>query len=183
MLDVSSERLEPYIRSEFRASHAGEFGAVWIYRGVLAANWIRRDSEIAAFAHEHMSTEQVHLSGFENWIHFYRGSVLLFFWGIAGFLTGAIPTLLGRNWVYYSIYRVESFVDAHYRKQFAILQTSDNPLVADLMRELQDFHQDELHHRDDALNRMTKSPTTIMRFWGKLIELGSNAAVSIARVL
>ena len=43
---------------ELRTDHAGETGAVWIYRGVLA---ITRDAALRGFAQRHLATEQEHL--------------------------------------------------------------------------------------------------------------------------
>ena len=77
------------IRSELRASHAGETGAVWIYRGILLVNRFKRDAEIETFAKHHLATEKDHLTQFENLIHRFRGSALLIIWMFAGFMMGA----------------------------------------------------------------------------------------------
>ena len=42
---------------ELRTDHAGETGAVWIYRGVLA---VSRDPALRAFAQRHLATERRH---------------------------------------------------------------------------------------------------------------------------
>ncbi|MEM7610905.1 MAG: demethoxyubiquinone hydroxylase family protein [Pseudomonadota bacterium] len=50
---------------ELRSDHAGETGAVWIYRGLLAAS---RNPELRAFAEEHFEAERQHLAFFESWL-------------------------------------------------------------------------------------------------------------------
>ncbi|MCB5228211.1 demethoxyubiquinone hydroxylase family protein [Alishewanella sp. 16-MA] len=180
---VSTSRLPKHIRSELRASHAGEFGAVWIYRGILCANLIRQDAQIKSFALQHLATEKSHLAGFAANIQRYRGSLLLFFWGIAGFVTGALPTLLGRNWMFYTIFCVESFVDEHYREQLKLFDHECNSFVRGFSQQMAAFHADETKHRDEALHAMTKQPSKAMRCWGRLIAYGSQWAVKAARLI
>ena len=55
-------------------NHAGETGAVWIYKGVLA---ISRNAEIRAFAEHHLATEETHLGFFEDWLTSRQKSLLL----------------------------------------------------------------------------------------------------------
>jgi ubiquinone biosynthesis monooxygenase Coq7 len=183
MLDVKTRPLDSVIKCELRASHAGEFGAVWIYRGALAANRIRNDRSISEFASRHLNTERAHLLGFEQNIEYFRGSILLGIWWFAGFVTGAIPTLLGRNWFFYTIYCVESFVDKHYHSQIKMLGTDDHPLTVMMLDAIKSYHQDEQSHRDEAVHAVTKPPTTSMKIWGWLIEKGSEAAVALSRVI
>jgi ubiquinone biosynthesis monooxygenase Coq7 len=176
-------RLPREIRAQLRASHAGEFGAVWIYRGILLVNTLRGDKALASFAKEHMATEKEHLAAYEEIIHEYRGSFLLLLWAVAGFLTGALPALFGRNWVYYTIFCVESFVDKHYREQLQMFDVQNAPLIVSFRASMRSFHADEVHHRDEALSAMSRRPSALMRLWGKLIGMGSSVAVKIAQVI
>ena len=57
--------LPPYLAGEMRSNHAGETGAVWIYKGILA---LSVDGEIRSFAEHHLATEQEHLAFFEDWL-------------------------------------------------------------------------------------------------------------------
>ena len=57
----SASTLPIHLASEMRSNHAGETGAIWIYKGVLA---VSRDAEIRVFAEHHLATEQTHLSFF-----------------------------------------------------------------------------------------------------------------------
>ena len=55
---LDKTRYASSIRAELRASHAGETGAVWIYRGILLVNRFKRDSDIDMFAKHHLATEK-----------------------------------------------------------------------------------------------------------------------------
>ena len=112
------------IDRELRASHAGETGAVWIYRGAIFAEFIlsffnimRSTGATKVFIQEHLKTEKQHLNLFETEMPLFRGSFILPLWVAAGFITGFVPRLLGKNWFFYTIYSVEKFVDTHYEKQ------------------------------------------------------------------
>ena len=73
---------------ELRTDHAGETGAVMIYRGILA---VSRDPAVRAFAHHHQATEQQHLELIEALQPTVRRSRLLPLWRLSGWLTGALP--------------------------------------------------------------------------------------------
>ena len=169
------------VRAEMRASHAGETGAVWIYRGILFVQAFKGDRAIRSFAREHLTTEQQHLDLFEQRLHHYRGSVLLLLWMVAGFITGALPALLGRDWVYYTIYCVESFVEAHYQQQIDILNPMDNPTHQDIHALFTHCQRDEVEHKDEALAAMQGPPSRLLQAWGWLVGVGSRLAVSLAK--
>ena len=171
------------IRAELRASHAGETGAVWIYRGILLVNRIKRDSDIDTFAQHHLATEKDHLVQFENLIHRFRGSALLVIWIFAGFMMGALSMMLGKNWVYYTIYQVESFVDVHYRQQINTLSKLEFLDKTDIIKMMEACNADEQAHRDEALKEMKNEPHFMMWIWGKLVATGSHYAVVLAKLL
>ena len=106
-------------QQELRCSHAGETGAVWIYRGILAA---RPTGALLEFAREHLQTERQHLCMFDDLSVCYRRSLMLPLWRLAGFLTGFLPSLAGKNAVFATIEAVERFVDLHYQGPDPITQ-------------------------------------------------------------
>jgi ubiquinone biosynthesis monooxygenase Coq7 len=183
LIAVSNTQYASLIRAELRASHAGETGAVWIYRGILLVNRFKRDADIETFAKQHLATEKDHLMQFENLIHRFRGSALLLFWIFAGFMMGALSMMLGRNWVYYTIYQVESFVDVHYRQQIHALSKLEFLDKTEIITMMQACNADEQAHRDEALNGINSQPHLMMRVWGQLVATGSHCAVVVARLL
>ncbi len=170
--------LAPDLVAELRSDHAGETGAVWIYRGVLA---VARDPALRDFAHRHRATEAEHLRRVAAVLPWPRRSRLLVPWRVAGFLTGALPALFGPRAVYATIAAVETFVDQHYQQQLDRLQAE--PEHAALRTLLAECQADERHHRDEAQAQAGAPPGVLLRAWCALVGFGSAAAVTVARRL
>lgn len=180
---LSFQTLDRHTRAELRASHAGETGAVWIYRGILFINLFRRDKQLALFAREHLATEKQHLEAFEALLPCYRGSVLLLLWILAGFITGALPALFGRKWVYYTVFSVESFVEHHYQQQIHSLRPTRYPAHREILALFEACQGDEVSHKEQALAALKTQPSTLLQYWGRLVGAGSAIAVWFARRL
>ena len=163
---------------DLRSDHAGETGAVWIYRGLLA---ISRDAGVREFAQRHLVTEQNHLDSIKTVLPWPQRSRLLPGWRVAGFATGALPALFGPRAVYATIAAVETFVDQHYQQQIDKLQ--HRPEHAQLLALLVECQQDECHHRDEALALQNQPPGWLLRAWCKLVGSGSSAAVELAKLV
>lgn len=164
--------------ADIRTDHAGETGAVWIYKGILA---VSRSAEIRTFAAEHLETEQRHLRAMNELLPVFRRSFLLVPWRIAGFITGALPALLGRNAVYRTIAAVETFVNLHYQEQIEKLNALGTHPA--LRAQLIEFQMDECAHRDEAASKTAKPGGLFARLWVKAISVGSKTAVALARLV
>ena len=163
---------------DLRSDHAGETGAVWIYRGLLV---VSRDEGVREFAKRHLATEQSHLDKLQAVLPWPQRSRLLPGWRVAGFLTGALPALFGARAVYATIAAVETFVDQHYQHQ--IDKLAHQPDHAELLAMLRQCQQDECEHRDEAMALQAQPPGRLLRNWCKLVSSGSRAAVALARRL
>jgi demethoxyubiquinone hydroxylase (CLK1/Coq7/Cat5 family) len=171
--------ITPALRAELRSDHAGEAGAVQIYRGILACT---RDAGVQAFARRHLEAEQEHLRLIEQWQPPAQRSRLTAAWRLAGWLTGALPALCGPAAVYATIGAVETFVDHHYAQQIALIDAlPSDPLRADLRRLLVACQADEIGHRDEALASGPQRPSLALRAWMALVGFGSAQAVKVAR--
>lgn len=166
------------IARELRSDHAGETGAVCIYRGILA---VSRDPEVRAFSEAHMTTEREHLEFFETWLPKRWQTRLTGLWRVAGWTLGAVSALFGSRAVFATIRSVERFVDTHYEAQIRVL--ARNPHWDPLRERLEAFRNDELEHRDDAARRLHERTGIIARAWGRVVETGSAAGVIAARRL
>ncbi|HEX4878227.1 MAG TPA: demethoxyubiquinone hydroxylase family protein [Limnobacter sp.] len=165
--------------ADLRADQAGETGAVWIYKGVLA---VARHPQLRSFAQAHLQTEQNHLQGINRVLPPLRRSKLLPVWRLAGFLTGALPALFGPRSVYLTIAAVETFVDRHYAEQIDKLQTLGTHPA--LLAQLQSYQADECHHRDEATGMAgAQSPNALQGLWCKAIGAGSAAGVWLAKMI
>jgi ubiquinone biosynthesis monooxygenase Coq7 len=179
-MDVVSVKLAcelpAHLAGEMRSNHAGETGAVWIYKGILTFSL---DEEVCAFAKAHLKTEQQHLAFFDEWLTRRQKSLLLPVWRLSGFLLGVIAAVGGRTWVYASIEAVETFVVTHYESQFAALDLYGD---AALSQQIHQFCADEGDHRNEATRAVTEK-SRWLRAWCWLVGFGSAKAVRVARKL
>ena len=173
--------------ADLRTDHAGETGAVMIYRGILATT---RDGAVRHFASEHLATEAGHLAAIEPLLLQGQRSRLLPLWRIAGWLTGALPALVGPRAVYATIEAVETFVDHHYAEQIESIDQQDpagtHPPLQALRALLQTCRADEVAHRDEAAALFAlagRRPAVALRIWVGLVATGSRVAVKICRVV
>lgn len=165
---------------DLRSDHAGEVGAVWIYRGILATS---NDNLIRDFAQKHLETEQSHLREIEKLLPPHQQSRLLLFWKVAGFFTGLIPALFSTDSTLYTIASVETFVDKHYRDQLTRLRplTHFSKKLSDVYSTLLKCQSDEIKHRDEAAEHTKAVRGIFTSAWCSLVSFGSFAAVCLAR--
>lgn len=176
--------LPPTLMRDLRSDHAGESGAVMIYRGILATT---RNDRVRRFARTHLATEARHLAQIEPLLAPQHRSRLLPLWGLAGWLTGALPALAGPWAVYATIEAVETFVDQHYAEQIESIERQDptriQPSLQALHALLQTCRGDEIAHRDEAAALFAQGGrhSFALRVWVWLVGAGSRVAVKICR--
>ncbi len=169
--------LSASVVADLRTDHAGETGAVCLYQGVLR---FAREPSLRSFALRHLATERAHLQRIEAWLPATDRSRLLPVWRRAGWLTGALPALLGPRAVYGTIEAVERFVDEHYETQ--IRRLALQPDLHELRQALLDCQADEVAHREEAAAaRGAREPGWLLRAWAWLVDAGSRAAVAVCR--
>ena len=168
--------LPRWLQQELRSDHAGEFGAVMIYRGILA---ISRDASVREFAASHLRAEQKHLALMEEIVPAVGRTRLLPLWRVMGWLTGAVPALFGRQAVFATIEAVETFVDHHYEQQIVRLMPEGEH--SPLRQVLVDCQADEVSHRDEAAQLAMPHRGLLMRLWCATVSFGSAAAVVAAK--
>jgi len=131
-----------------RVDHAGELGAVYIYRGQRAV-FDGLKGKIAGQL-EHMEAQEAeHLDAFDHLLteRRVRPTVMTPLWRAAGFALGAGTALLGEKAAHACTEAVETVIEGHYASQIAELQEREPELAAKLSK----FRDDELEHRDEAL--------------------------------
>ncbi len=133
-----------------RVDHAGELGAVHIYRGqraVLDAGL--RPSRISGLLADMEAHEAAHLARFDELLTEagVRPTLLAPLWRAAGFALGAGTALIGEKAAHACTEAVESVIEAHYAGQVAELGTREPALSA----ELAGFREEEMAHRDQAV--------------------------------
>ena len=164
-----------------RVDHAGELGAVHIYRGQAAVFSRARGGErMAADMTEHEVSEQVHLTAFDAILtrENVRPTVFAPLWRAAGFALGAGTALLGEKAAHACTEAVESVIEAHYAEQIAEVQAREPALAAELQR----FRDDELEHRDHAVAEGAREAPGY-RVLSAVIKAGCRAAIRISEKL
>jgi demethoxyubiquinone hydroxylase (CLK1/Coq7/Cat5 family) len=84
------------ILAGLKSNHAGEYGAVRIYDGILYANSLKTQSnaDLAEFAHRHRQAESHHLQTMSELLPLKYHTKLIPLWHVSGCLLGALPTLI-----------------------------------------------------------------------------------------
>ena len=171
-------RLPAWLTRDLRSDHAGETGAVAMYRGILA---VSPCDNVRTFASEHLKTESNHLKLLETILPTADRSMSLPLWNFAGYITGALPALFGSEAVFQTINAVETFVDDHYKKQVIRLNHHHRHLrIANI---LECCRLEEVQHRDEARNHSAGASNVFLKIWCKLVASGSSLAVTIARAI
>jgi ubiquinone biosynthesis monooxygenase Coq7 len=132
-----------------RVDHAGELGAVSIYRGQRAVLGAAPGHErIAGQLAEMEGHEAEHLARFDRLLtqRRVRPTALAPVWRLAGFALGAGTALMGDKAAHACTEAVETVIEEHYADQVAELADREPELAA----ELEQFRQEELAHRDLA---------------------------------
>ena len=174
--DFAQGHIPAWLIDDLRTDHAGELGAVWIYRGALTGT---RNQEITKFAAEHLETEKIHLRGIESLISARERSYLLPLWRLFGFLTGYIAAIFGPHAFYATVAAVETFVDQHYA--FQIKRLKPDSTLAPICLQLEQFRLDEVRHKDESLERIGNVEHPVLNLWCRLVTVGSRGAVAVSR--
>ncbi len=164
-----------------RVDHAGELGAVHIYRGQAAVFSRARGGErMAADMAEHQADEQVHLSAFDAILtrEGVRPTAFTPLWRLAGFALGAGTALLGEKAAHACTEAVESVIEEHYAGQIAEVSAREPELAAELAR----FRDDELAHRDHAVAEGAREAPGYALL-SAVITAGCRAAIKVSEKL
>ena len=161
-----------------RVDHAGELGAVHIYRGQRAVFGEARTTQGFATALEEMEGhEAVHLKAFEDILadREVRPTLLAPVWRAAGFALGAGTALLGESAAHACTEAVETVIESHYAEQIEELRDED-PALAETLRT---FRADELAHRDLAVDGGARDAPAYPLLTA-VIRAGCRAAIRMA---
>ncbi|MBA4249614.1 MAG: demethoxyubiquinone hydroxylase family protein [Candidatus Puniceispirillum sp.] len=181
VVNENEENMQCVKQEEFhrwmRINHAGEYGAVQIYKGQLFI--LGADPTITHM----LDQEYQHLRFFNHYLveKRIRPSYLMPFWHVGGFLMGAITAFAGRNLAHACTSAVETIIDEHYSHQVQLLSQSQNMDEKKLAYTLEQFREEECQHKEIAnteseMNLKAKFPLTT-----SLIENITKFAIKCAR--
>jgi ubiquinone biosynthesis monooxygenase Coq7 len=157
-----------------RVDHAGELAAVQIYRGQKAVMGARP----AASHFGEMEAE--HLARFDRLLteRRVRPTALAPVWRLAGFALGAGTALMGEKAAHACTEAVETVIEEHYAGQVAELAERDPDLAAELSK----FRDEELAHRDLAVEAGARDAPGY-GLLAAVIRTGCRAAIKISEKL
>ena len=164
-----------------RVDHAGELGAVHIYRGQRAVlGEAPAHARIAGQLAEMEAHEAEHLARFDRLLteRQVRPTALAPVWRIAGFALGAGTALLGEKAAHACTEAVETVIEQHYAGQVAELEDREPELAAELSR----FRAEELAHRDLAVEEGAREAPGYALL-SAVIRTGCRAAIKISEKL
>lgn len=166
------------LASMIRVDHAGEFGAVQIYRGQRAVFERIEGKQHAARLIAHMEAgEQEHLATFDRLVaeRRVRPTIMAPIWRVAGFGLGAATALLGEKAAHACTEAVEEVIEEHYGRQSTVLTGVDSELKSVVDK----FREDEIAHRDTAIDQGAREAPGYPVL-SAIIKFGCRAAIRIS---
>jgi 3-demethoxyubiquinol 3-hydroxylase len=170
--DIPAEQMLERI---VRVDHAGEYGAVRIYQGQLS---VLGNSPAGDVIREMAEKEHEHLEKFDALIgeRRVRPTALMPVWHVAGYALGAATAMMGERAAMACTAAIEEVIDGHYAEQAALLGDDE----AELRATIEKFREDELEHRDTALEHDAELAPGY-EFLSTAIKKGSRLAIWLSQ--
>jgi ubiquinone biosynthesis monooxygenase Coq7 len=155
-----------------RVNHSGELGAKHIYEGQLTV--FQDDKNIK----EMLDQELEHLEYFENKLVEYkvRPSIFTPIWKLGAKFLGVATSKVSKETAMLCTESVEDVIDNHYKEQ--IYYT--NHISKELSDKIEQFRQEEVHHKNTAINLGSKNSVLYNMFY-KTISIITKTAINIAK--
>jgi ubiquinone biosynthesis monooxygenase Coq7 len=169
---------ERMLAEMIRVDHAGEYGAVQIYRGQRAVfDRIEGKTHAARVIAEMEAGEQEHLETFDRMIaeRGVRPTLMAPLWRVAGFGLGAATALLGEKAAHACTEAVEEVIEEHYARQSRALDGVD----AELKHVVDRFRADEIGHKQTAVEQGAHDAPGYPLL-SAVIKFGCRAAIRIS---
>ena len=149
-----------------KVDHAGENGAVNIYRAQGLALRLRKPS-LVSHVHHFQAHEEEHRAIFSKYLaeNNIRRCVSYHLCGIGGFTLGFVTGLIGPNAVHATTFAVEHVVLTHPESQLEYLKKTDPQACAAVTAIIRDEqeHHDDAHDRLDPDSKLAKILISIVR--------------------
>ncbi len=141
---------EKRMHEMLRVDHAGEYGAIRIYKGQLAVLANRAEKRGTTETIRHMEEqEKEHLEAFNRIVNErgVRPTALTPVWHVAGFALGAATALMGEKAAMACTAAVEEVIEDHYQSQLDEIGEAE----PELSKTIEKFRDDEVAHKETAL--------------------------------
>lgn len=172
---MNQKRLNEIIRVD----HAGEHGAIAIYKGQIKALELIGDKKTLPIIHEMLEGEKVHAQKFDEIVKKKktRATALMPLWHLSGFTLGVVSALGGRDSLMACTEAVEEVIDKHYSDQILELEKSGEE--PEILETIKKFHADELEHEEIAKNEISEN-TRLLNTFKEIVKVGCKAAINIS---
>jgi len=161
-----------------RVDHAGEYGAVAIYRGQRAVfDALPHKTETAAAIGEMEAGEAAHLKAFDEILNDrgVRPTLLAPVWNLAGFALGAASALVSEKTAMACTAAVEDVIEKHYGEQVSEFEPAEPALAATVRQ----FREEELEHKRTA-EAAGAADAPAYGLFSAVIRSGCRAAIKLA---
>ncbi len=161
-----------------RVDHAGEYGAVAIYRGQRAVfDTLPHKRETADMIAEMEAGEAEHLRAFDALLaeRRVRPTLLGPLWNAAGFGLGAATALMGEKAAMACTAAVEDVIEKHYAEQAEALRDEEPALAATIRQ----FREEEIGHKTTA-EAAGASQAPGYSLLSAVIKAGCRVAIKVA---
>jgi ubiquinone biosynthesis monooxygenase Coq7 len=169
------------LESMLMVNHAGEYGAKRIYQGQL--DHLSAPEEIQQEIEHMAEQEEEHLNYFKQQLitRRIRPTALMPFWHCFGYGIGMVTARMGVSSAMMCTKAIEEVIDEHYE-----LQINDLDHIKDesaLKEKIKRFQQEELEHKDSALNHLQKQQSNPLRnkILGKFIANFCKLAINLSK--
>lgn len=166
------------VEEMIRVDHAGEYGAVQIYRGQRAVfERIGSKAHAASIIAEMEAGEAEHLKKFDRLIaeRGVRPTLMAPIWRVAGFGLGAVTALMGEQAAHACTEAVEEVIEQHYADQIEALEDSET----ELRHVITEFRDDEIAHKETAISQGAREAPGY-EVLSALVKFGCRAAIKIS---
>ncbi|MGF1463227.1 MAG: demethoxyubiquinone hydroxylase family protein [Maricaulaceae bacterium] len=170
--------LKKRVEEMLRVDHAGEYGAVAIYKGQKAVfDRLPHKARIAGQLDDMAKDEQAHLDAFDRLLveRRTRPTLLMPVWEAAGFTLGAVTALIGERAAHACTEAVETVIEEHYQAQVDELGENEPELAQTFAQ----FREEEVAHKDLAVEEGAREAAGYPLL-SALIKLGCRAAIKVS---
>lgn len=172
-------QLAQRVKEMLRVDHAGEYGAVQIYRGQRAVfERLPHKQRMTELLQEMEDGEQKHLATFDALLgeRRTRPTLLAPIWNAAGFALGAGTALMGEKAAMACTSAVEAVIEGHYQEQVDELEGQNEE---QLRATFAQFREEELEHHDTAIGEGAEEAPgySILK---SVITAGCNLAIKVS---
>lgn len=164
------------IDSMIRVDHAGEYGAVRIYEGQIAA--VRNDTTRNIMVHM-LEQEKRHFQFFNHKMKAenIRPTIFMPLWNVAGFVLGFSTSFFGTKTAMLCTEAVETVIDEHYSDQIIDLKNAHNQ--QELVDTIDRYRLEELEHKDIASQYSNYTTTDFL--FKKVIGVMCKLAIAVSK--